>query len=229
MKNRAKERGILWLILALVISLGGCGYFTFGGSKEWEKTPEQMVDEGLKSFEKKRYSRAAEDFQKVKDRFPYSRLAILAELKLADSYYFDKNYLEASVAYQDFEKMHPQNEVIPYVIYMLGMSYFNLRGTYDRDSTNTEKAVQEFKRLIETYPKDENVPAALKNLELCRQELAKHEFYIAEFYFKQKKYQAALDRLETLGKNYPSFVGDKKYQALLESTRKMIQKASQKN
>ena len=182
------------------------------------------MDEGIKNFNKKRYARAAEDFQKVKDRFPYSPLAILAELKLADSHYFNKEYLEAGAAYQEFEKMHPQNEVVPYVIYMLGMSYFNLRPTFDRDITNTEKAAQEFKRLIETHPKDENIPNALKNLDICRKEMAQHELYIAEFYFKQKRYSAALTRLEDMVQTFPAFAEDKKYQTLLKTTREMLQK-----
>ena len=101
-------------------------------SCSWFKTPapldippEELLERGMKSLSKKRYLEAAETFQQLRDRHPYSDLAVLAELKRADALYLREDYMEAFEAYEEFEKFHPKNEVIPYVIYQQGMCFYN--------------------------------------------------------------------------------------------------------
>ena len=100
------------------------------------------------------YGRAAETFQTLKDRYPYSKYAILAELKMADAYFLRGDYEEASEAYLEFERLHPKNEAVPYVIYQTGMCYFERMPTSDRDQQFGVKAIQTFSRLRQMYPED---------------------------------------------------------------------------
>ena len=73
-----------------------------------------MAQEGIKQLKKKNYDDAIETFEKVRDRYPYSDQALLAQIKVADAYFYKKKYDEALQAYKEFEKLHPTNKAVPY-------------------------------------------------------------------------------------------------------------------
>lgn len=203
-KSSCWKYGLAGMVTAFfLLSLVGCGLFKSKEAKELEKTAESLIMEGMDAYQRKKYEKAGEAFQNLKDRFPYNPYAIVAELKLADSYYLNKEYLLAATAYKEFEKLHPANEIIPYVIFQLGMCYFKLMPTIDRDQSDALRAVQEFERLIKNYPGSEYATQAEANLIKAKKNLAAHEFYIGEFYLTQKKYEAALVRFEGILREFP--------------------------
>ena len=106
----------------------------------------------MAKLEKKDYEKAAEDFKKLKEHYPYSKYAILADLKLGDAYFYDKKYSEAAMAYEEFVRLHPRNEVVPYVLYQIGMSHFLTFTTVDRDPEETKMAMQAFEKVIQNFP-----------------------------------------------------------------------------
>jgi len=191
--------GLIWFLLSLM----GCSLFKSKEAKELEKTPESLIMEGLDAYQRKRYEKAGEAFQNLKDRFPYNSYAIVAELKLADSHFLNKEYLLAATSYKEFEKLHPANEIIPYVIFQLGQCYFKQMPTIDRDPSNTLEAVKEFERLIKNYPQSEYASQAETKLLKAKKNLAAHEFFIGEFYYHQNNYKAALVRFEGIVKEFP--------------------------
>lgn len=194
-----------FILIAMVIlfQVSGCGFFKGSASKEMDRTPESLIAEGLDAYQRKKYEKAIEAFQKLKDRFPYNQYAIVAELKLADSYFLNKDYALAATAYKEFEKLHPANEVTPYIIFQLGLCYFKEMPTIDRDQSFASQATREFERLLKTYPKSEYAKQAQDNLVAAQKNLVLHEYHIGEFYFKNKKYAAALGRFEGIIKLYP--------------------------
>jgi outer membrane protein assembly factor BamD len=204
MRPQTLSKFLLPLLLAAL--LPGCGTIKgwFGKEKK-DKPPEVLAQEGLKDLKKKKYDDAIETFEKLRDRYPYSEQALLAQIKVADAYFYRRKYDEALQAYKDFEKLHPTNPAIPYVIYRQGLCYYFQRSTIDRDQTFTVKAVEEFRRLKQKFPQCEYIPKVDKYLARCRRELGEHEFYVAEFYFKTRRYKAALDRYQVVAQEYPDF------------------------
>jgi outer membrane protein assembly factor BamD len=204
MTKKTIAQGIL--ALGLVFAISGCstvkGWFS---SKKPDMPPDVLAQEGINDLKKKKYQDAIETFEKVRDRYPYSEQAIMAQLKVADAYFYKKKYDEAYQAYKEFEKLHPTNKAIPYCIYREGLCSYRQRSTIDRDQTYTQKAIDEFKRLKQKYPDSEYIPKADAFMTKCRQDLAEHEFYVAEFYRRTKRYQAALERYQTLLQDYPEF------------------------
>lgn len=198
--------GRLALVLAFAISASNCGTVKgWFSKKKPEQPPEVMAQEGIQQLRKKKYEDAVETFEKLKDRYPYSQEALLAQIKLADAHYYKKNYEEALQAYKDFEKLHPTNPAVPYCIYQQGMCYYRQRSTIDRDQTFTSKALAEFQRLKQKFPQSEYAAKADKYMARCRQDLAEHEFYVGEFYYRTKRYNSALERFQTLAAEYPEF------------------------
>jgi outer membrane protein assembly factor BamD len=204
MTKKNVVQGLLALVLMLAFS--GCG--TVKGwfkSKKPDRPPEVLAQEGIKDLKKKNYIDAIETFEKLRDRYPYSDQAVLAQIKVADAYFYNKKYEEAYQAYREFEKLHPTNKGVPYCIYREGLCCYRQRSTIDRDQTYTHKALDEFKRLKQKFPQSQYIPKADKYLARCLKDLAEHEFYVAEFYYTTKRYQAAIDRYQGLIQDYPSF------------------------
>jgi outer membrane protein assembly factor BamD len=191
-------------VLVLMISLfGGCALWGRFFGEEEEKSPEELIRDGMRSFEQGRYESATESFEKLKDRYPYSKYAVLAELRMADALYRRKLYDEAFEAYSEFERLHPKHPEIPYVIYQRGMCHFSQVTTSDRDQSHTQQAKEEFERLVKRFPRHEYADRARKAIRKCYIMLADYELYVAHFYFKKKKYRAALDRYLYIFENYP--------------------------
>jgi outer membrane protein assembly factor BamD len=189
---------LLWLVLGVTAFLGGCAWF----QHERVKTPEELAYQGMEQFEDKDYSDAVKTFSALKERYPYSRYAILAELKLADAYFQDERYPEAITAYEDFARLHPKNEAIPYVLYHIGDCYYQQLLSIDRDQTATHQAILAFERLLKSHPNSPYDEDARKKVRSCRQRLAEHELYVGRFYYKSKHYRAALGRLQKLLEGY---------------------------
>lgn len=199
----------------------GCGWFQ---TQKKEESAQELTDSGMKAFNKGKYGKAIEHFEKLKDWHPFSKFAILAELKIADSHYYLKEYEEAIVAYEEFENLHPRNEAIPECIYHTGLCYFNQIDAIDRDQSVAKKALETFQRLARQFSdNDEYTRKANEHIKKCSKSLAEHEFYVGKFYYKSKHYKAALSRFKAILVDY-SDVGVRqktlKYIALCESSLK---------
>ncbi len=184
--------------LALLILIG-CA----GADVGEEKSAQELIQEGMEFFENGKYEKAVDSFERLRDWYPFSKYAILAELKIADAYYNLDSYIEAIFAYEEFEQLHPRNEAIPYVIYRIGRSYFNQIDTIDRDQSNAEKALETFQRLVRQYPNDAYATMARSDMVECYKSLSGHQLYVGVFYYKQKNYKAAKKRFLDLIKKYP--------------------------
>jgi len=213
------------LVFLLIASLAGCGWWQ---KPEVPLDPQTSFENAMKLYDKKKYERAAEAFRKFKEEFPLSTYTPLAELRTADSLYYDKKYLEAISAYEEFKKLHPTHPEIPYVIFQLGMCHFKQINTTDRDQVETEKAIEQFRYLVENFPHSVHAEEAQKNLENCRKRLAEHEYLIADFYYRTRKYRAALLRFESLLKKYPNSGWDEKARQRIQECEKQIEKEENK-
>jgi outer membrane protein assembly factor BamD len=166
-------------------------------------TAQELAWEGMDAYDSGNYSTAIEKFQKLKDYYPFSKYAILAELKIADAHYKREEYEEAIFAYEEFEKLHPRNEAIPYVIYQIGRCYYDQIDTPDRNQQPAIKALEAFQRLIERFPQNQYAPRAEEHSEKCMKSLAGHDFIVGKFYYRTKHYEAALHRFKTVISQYP--------------------------
>jgi outer membrane protein assembly factor BamD len=191
-------------VLSFFLLLNGCSTINkwFSGEEE-DVDANELMSDGMDNLDRGSYKAAIEAFEKLKDRYPYSKLAITAELKRADALYLSEEYDLASDAYDEFEKLHPKHKEIPYVIYQKAMCQFMQMTTVDREQVHTLKAKEEFERLIGRFPKDVYADRARKNLRKCLIYLAEYEIYVGNFYFKKGLYSAALARYTYAVENYP--------------------------
>lgn len=191
---------ILLVCLVMLQVFTGCAWFQ---GPQNEKSAQELTQDGVDAFADGRYKRAIESFEKLRDWYPFSRYAILAELKIADAQFNLENYTDAIFAYEEFERLHPRNEAIPYVVYRIGRSYFNQMDTLDRDQTNTVKALETYQRLVQQFPQDAYAGMAKSDMVACYRNLSGHEFYVGVFYYKTKNYKAARSRFMAVIEKYP--------------------------
>lgn len=190
---------LVLLAFVIVLCMSGCAWF----QTHEDKTAQELASDGLDSFQKGRFNDAIQNFEQLKDWYPFSKFAILAELKIADAHYQLRNYEEAVFAYDEFEKLHPQNEAAPYALFRIGLCHYNQLDTPDRDQTSAEKAMDAFKRLRRQFPRSNYAARAVRYIRQCQHSLAMAEFGIGVHYFKSKHYQGALARFQSVLQNYP--------------------------
>jgi outer membrane protein assembly factor BamD len=204
------------LIVLAPLSLAGCGGANVTGTlSKWfgitsdseldlgEDAPQTLARQAQERMEADDYKGAAELWQQLKDQYPYSQYATLGELKLGDALYLQAKYVEALGAYEDFERLHPDSDALPYAVYQQGMCYYMRMQGIDRDQTPTIQTIQTLARLVDMYPQNQYASMAQARIAEAQNNLAGHEFYVGEFYYNRKDYAAAMNRFMGLLQYYP--------------------------
>jgi outer membrane protein assembly factor BamD len=184
----------------------------------YSDTARRGYERGMSALQKGNQLEAIALFTEVKRRFPYSRWATLAELRIADAQYDREQYLEAIDAYKLFIKLHPTNENVPYAQYRIALAYFQqgpddwwfLPPSYEKDLSAIHDAVKEVQKLLKSYPGSGLVPKARELLQKCERRLADYELYVANFYADRDKWVAASMRLEYIVEKLPTVAEDPK-------------------
>jgi len=216
---------IICLSIICILFCSGCSFFR---TKD-EKPAGELVSDGMEAYEDGKYQKSIDAFIKLKEWYPFSKYASLAELKIAESYYHLKEYDEAVIAYEDFENLHPRNEAIPYIIYQIGNCYFEQMDSVDRDQSSVKKALDTYKRLIRQFPDDLYALKAEKNINECEKSLAGHELYVGIFYYKSKHYKPALSRFKSVVANFPDLGIHEKALEYIRLCEKVIKENKEKD
>jgi outer membrane protein assembly factor BamD len=224
----AKLRRILCIVFlcTLPLTLTACSTvkdsFDFlpfiGGDDE---IPEQeaapsLLTTGMEAYNVGNYYDALQAFNQILDQYPFSPQALIAELKAADCHYYREEYIEAKTLYQEFEERHPTNETIPYVMFQIGMCDFRRTDRIDRDISGAQEAIQDFSKLLRSFPHSPYTREAKAHIEAAKEFLVNHEYFVAVFYVRTEKYEQAQHRLKYLLSMYPEAAIVPKAKALLE-------------
>src|SRR5580765_9025829 len=116
------------LLVAIVAPLLGlaCAGKSNSGTVDYSVSAQKNYEKGLKELDNKDWIAASKYFAFIKSRFPYSKYAVLAELRLADAEFGAEQYLEAIDSYRLFIKFHPTYEMVAngYAAFKIGESYY---------------------------------------------------------------------------------------------------------
>lgn len=196
-------------LLGIFVILGAFGCSS--GDKQKSDNAEALFERARELEKDGRVEEAIMKYQEVKNKFPYSKLALDAELASADASFNEESYPEAQAAYQIFRDLHPKHPKIPYVIYRLAMSiYLQIPEAIDRDLTVANSAIETFDELIKRFPDSEYVAEGKEKRLNCLKKLAEKELYIANFYLKKQRWESALGRAEGLLSRYSGLGYDEK-------------------
>ncbi|MGL1931140.1 MAG: outer membrane protein assembly factor BamD [Desulfotalea sp.] len=209
-KRQFNFSDLLKILIAamLFLNLNGCADLKemFDVTKEdvdVDFPAKDLVVKGMEDYNVGKYFTAADYFKEITEKYPFSPEALLAELKLADSYYYMEKFNEGLIQYEDFSDRHPTNEAIPYVIYQRGMCYYKQIDRIDRDPILASLASEQFNQLIRSFPESPYTKDANARIAETRVFLADHEYSVVEFYLRTGKYDQAKTRIQYLLTVYP--------------------------
>lgn len=212
----------MFIITALLV---GCGGSAREGHVEYSETPRENYEKGMQALEDDEWLEAAKYFAFVKARHPYSKFAVLADLRLADTQFGAGGYLEAIDAYKQFIKFHPTHEMVTngYASFRIGESYYKMLPddwfltppSYEKDQSATVDALRELGTFLKSYPDSPFQKRAKEMYRACAGKLAAHEWYVAKFYWERGRPMGTVLRLRTLLKRYPDAGYDLRAMALL--------------
>lgn len=158
-------------------------------------------------LEKKRYTEAIECFEQVKQKFPYTKYAALSDLRIADTHFRHKQWIEAVDAYELFLNFHPQHKQVPYAAFRMAKAaflampkrFFLVPAPYRKDQAVTRKARAALETFLNQYA-HKTPPAHRQEAQQMKQKvetrLAKHTLEVGDFYAKRKKWHGAAVRYE---------------------------------
>ena len=212
--------------LLLILSVLSCGpKKTFMDPKLHSDA--EIYQKGMDYMKEKDYDKAREAFRTVFESFPQSDYRIPSKLGLGDSYFSESreaSWLLAYQEYQDFISLFPFSPKACYAQLRMGESYFRMSEKPDRDQSNTKKATEEFRKVVDNYPNCEQYKEAYDHLVSAYARLAEHEYGVGFYYHRTHRDGAAVERIKNLLKTYPETVHQPKhYFTLAQSLEKLEQ------
>jgi outer membrane protein assembly factor BamD len=176
----------------------------------YQETAKQNFDAGEKSLEEHRNNEAIKFFEHVKAKYPYSKYAVLAELKIADAHFAREKWLEAADAYRIFVRFHPRHEQVAYASFRGAVAYYReidediplLPKSREKDQSATRDAIRAFDDYLQRFPNDEHAVEAKEMRLKARTKLADSDLYAAEFYAQREKWKGAIGRYNRIATEF---------------------------
>ena len=188
------------LLASLLLVASGCSWLRPA------PTPilpaEELYAIGAQELTAKRYDVARDNFKKIVERQPNSSYAPRARFLIGEAYYREAEFDKAIKEFEAFVSIFPRHQIADLVQYRLAMSYYDQMKPVEQDQGLTQRALDQFRKLVKEYPESRYATEALAKIDICRGRLAQKEVWVANYYFTQGNPSAARQRLELVLKRY---------------------------
>jgi outer membrane protein assembly factor BamD len=180
-------------------------------------TARQNFESGESAFSSARWQEAVKYFELVKNKYPYSKYAGLAELRLADTHFSREKWLEAADAYRIFVRYHPRHEQVAYATFRVAESHSRavennvawlpFVDARQKDQSAAKDTIRACDDFLTRFPDDKNADVARKLRTEARGRLADADLFAAAFYEKRSRWQGAQWRYARVGADYADCPG----------------------
>lgn len=195
----------------LVLLVSGCS--SLGDrdhTTDWDAL--KLYSEANASLKSEDYSRAIDLYHKLAIRYPFGDQTEQAQLNMAYAYYRSDERLAAIAAANDFIRFHPRHPAVAYAHYLKGLINFNPSSNLldrlmptdaaQRDPGSALDAYRDFAKVVQDFPDSPYAKDARQRLLYLRNNLARIEIHIANFYLKRGAYLAAANRANYVVQHY---------------------------
>jgi outer membrane protein assembly factor BamD len=201
----------LFISLVLTLSLVGCGPANeIDPTADWDV--ERFYSEARAELARKNYLTAIEYYETLESRFPFGKYATQAQIDVAYAYFKFDEPDSAITALDRFIKLHPRHESVDYAYYLKGLVNFERGGTIldvlvERDVSAFDRnlmlnAYNDFKILLQRFPSSKYALDAKKRMIYLRNELARSDYQIANYYATREAWVAVANRTRFILQNY---------------------------
>lgn len=199
----------------MVVAISGCGLF--GDDEDNDEfaglsTEEQFYERALDQLNGQNFRGAITTYQALESRFPFGRFAEQAQIEIVYAYYRNDDMEAARAAADRFIRLHPDSENIDYAHYMRGLSSFvDGGGLFNRfipvdhtkrDPGRAQESFNDFAQLLALYPDSAYSGDARARMVFLRNNLARYEVHVANYYLERRAYIAALRRAQYVVENF---------------------------
>tara|TARA_B100001093_G_scaffold416120_1_gene406702 strand:- start:93 stop:929 length:837 start_codon:yes stop_codon:yes gene_type:complete len=145
---------------------------------------------------------AAKKFLEAELLFPQSDWAPRSALMASYSYYMQNYYAEAISSLERYLKTYPTDKNLSYAHYLIAMCYYETIEDEKRDAAPLIKAKNKFTYVVKNYPNTDFTLDSKFKLGVIEDILASKEMYLGRHYIKKEKWIAAINRFQTVIKEY---------------------------
>jgi outer membrane assembly lipoprotein YfiO len=164
------------------------------------------------------YTVARDSLASLKDRYPLGAHASFAELKHADSYFFNHENNLAAKMYEDFLKNHPGSAEAPYAKLQAARSHVASARTSGRDRIPWERALTMYDEIVTTYAGTSYADVARQERRAVIKELSAYDREIIEFYRRSGNTAAVEERERRFTERWGTRLSEVESSASTEST-----------
>ena len=147
--NYMKIKNSFSVIILLILSLSLLGCSNTNDANYSAEDAKIMYQNAIEEANNNNLAKASEIFDLILSNYPYSIWATKSKVMSAWVYYEGNKYDSSILTAQNFIKNNPENELVPYALYLIAMSYYERIIDVERDANMTVKAVETFENLID--------------------------------------------------------------------------------
>jgi outer membrane protein assembly factor BamD len=197
--------------LIAVLFLSGCSLpKQIDMTKDWSAN--KFYSEAKDAMNEGDYEQAIKYYEKLEARYPFGRYATQSQLDIIYAHYKNDDADSAIAAADRFIKLHPQNAYVDYAYYIKGLANYNRERSFtnklfpmdssQRDAGATLNSFNDFAELVRRYPDSKYAADARLRMVYLRNNLARYQIHVANYYMRRGAYLAAANRASRVVSNF---------------------------
>ncbi|MEW8507639.1 MAG: outer membrane protein assembly factor BamD [Candidatus Thiodiazotropha sp.] len=191
------------IIALIALLLSGCSMpDQIDVTKNWSAS--QFYSEAKGALMDGDYDEAIKNYNALQARYPFGRYATQSQLDIIYAHYKNGEPDSAITASDRFIKLNPQSPFVDYAYYMKGIANYNRNQSIfsrilpsepsERDAGAALDAFNDFSELVRRHPKSKYSADARQRMLYLRNNMARYQIHIADFYMRRGAYLAAANR-----------------------------------
>jgi len=165
--------------------------------------PDRIYQTGLKYYEQGEWDKAKSLLELSIPQYRGKEEAEELYYKYANCYYKLGEYILAAHYYNSFSNTFYNSDKKQEAQFMSAYSNYELSPNSRLDQTYTKKAIEEFQKFVNSYPRSERVAECNDLIDEMREKLEQKAFDQGKLYFNLGQYQSSVKSFANLLTEYP--------------------------
>jgi outer membrane protein assembly factor BamD len=188
------------LLFAFALLFSACSKFT---RLQRSNDVQKKYAGALELYENKDYYKASLLLEEIIPVLRGTEQAEKAQLILAYCYYYQKDYTLSAFYFKRFYQTFGRSPKAEEAMYMHAYSLYKSSPEPNLDQSDTKKAISAFQSYLNAYPTSKRVDECNKLIKELRSKLEIKSYNLANEYYKQDLYEAAVIALSNFIEQYP--------------------------
>lgn len=196
------------VMVSFTLALTACSSSNYNSDEVPDISPENLYNVAKTSMATGDFATARRYLEAIDSRYPFGALTSQVQLDLIYVYYKERESELAMAQINRFIRLSPTHPNVDYVYYMKGLTEIQQRSDMiqdylgldrsEKDPTYYEAAFSTFRDLIRSYPNSIYAADARQRMIFIKEELAKREMAIAEYYFEREAYVSSIRHCQNI-------------------------------